>query len=157
MGPIDCTRGSGLKQSEAWVLQAKSDLAAAQAVFREDDASTYCQAIAKFQQTAEKSIKGMIPAPPDLDDASVETIDRLMKHQKEAVIRLCVLAPQGPKQGGVYGKNTEYPFNDDFSPNDWMAPAANSFTRSDVKKAREWAWPLHHSVAKFTSSLRRRK
>jgi HEPN domain-containing protein len=51
-----------MKQSEAWVLQAKSDFAAAQAVFNDVDEPTYCQAIAKYQQVTEKSIKGMIAA-----------------------------------------------------------------------------------------------
>lgn len=51
-----------MKQSEAWVLQAKSDFAAAQAVFNDVDEPTYCQTIAKYQQVTEKSIKGMIAA-----------------------------------------------------------------------------------------------
>ncbi len=51
-----------MKQSEAWVLQAKSDFVAARAIFNNADASTYCQAIAKYQQVTEKSIKGIIAA-----------------------------------------------------------------------------------------------
>jgi len=55
-----------VRQSEAWILQAKSDLAAAQAVLKENDPSTYCQPLAKYQQSAEKSVKGMIAALNEL-------------------------------------------------------------------------------------------
>lgn len=49
-----------MKQSKAWVDQAKSDFAAAQSVFDNADEPAYCQAIAKYQQVTEKSIKGII-------------------------------------------------------------------------------------------------
>lgn len=65
-----------MKQSEAWVLQAKSDFAAAQAVINDTDEPTYCQAIAKYQQVTEKSIK------------SIKGIIRTLNEQGAANIRI---------------------------------------------------------------------
>jgi len=175
-----------LKQSEAWVLQAKSDLAAARAVLKENDASTYCQALAKCQQVTEKSIKGMIAAlnelgipqatisgghslehelngldavrrkKPDLDDASVGTIDRMLRKHKRDILWLSALAPSGLK-GTVYPKNTEYPFGDT-TLDEWTAPAdVTTFTLAEVKQAQTVAWPLHQIAVRFASSLRRRR
>lgn len=175
-----------MKQSEAWVLQAKSDLAAAQAVLKEGNASTYCQALAKYQQATEKSVKGMIVAlnelgvsqisisgnhtlghemngldavrrkRPDLDITSVGAIDRMLRGYKADILALSALAPKLPKPGPAYPRNTEYPFND-ASLGDWTAPAAPStYTLEEVKKAQRLAWPLHQIAARFSSSLRRR-
>lgn len=175
-----------MKQSEAWVLQAKSDLAAAQAVLKEGDVSTFCQALAKYQQVTEKSVKGMVAAlnelgisqpsisgnhnlahemngldavrrkRPDLDDTSIGMIDRLLRGHKTDVMWLSALAPSGPK-GQVYPKNTEYPFND-ASAGGWTAPAASDvYALAEVKRAHSLAWPLHQIAARFASSLRRRR
>jgi hypothetical protein len=178
-----------MRQSEAWVLQAKSDLAAARRVLREDDPTTFCQAIAKYQQVVEKSVKAMIAAinelgvagtiltisgrhtlehevnqldglrrkKPGLDDASVDVIDRLLTRHKNAIGRLCSLAPKLPGAGSAYPVNTEYPFND-ASPGGGTAPAApETCVLRDVLEAQKRAWPLHHSAARFASSLRRRR
>lgn len=186
MVPLGPAVGRGLKQSEAWVLQAKSDLSAAQAVFKESDASTYCQALAKYQQVTEKSVKGMVASlkelgvtqlsisgnhalehemngldavrrkRADLDDASIGVIDRMLRSHKTGIIWLSVLAPSGPK-GLVYPKNTEYPFNN-ASADGWTAPAASDvYTTEEVRRAHRPAWPLHQIAARFTSSLRRRR
>jgi len=175
-----------LKQSEAWILQAKSDLAAAQVVFKEGNASAYCQALAKYQQATEKSVKGMVAAlnelgvsqlpisgnhtlghemngldavrrkRPDLDATSVGAIDRMLRGYKADILALSALAPKLPKPGLVYPRNTEYPFND-ASPEGWTAPAApGTYTSEEVRKAQRLAWPLHQIAARFASSLRRR-
>lgn len=167
-------------------MQAKSDLVAAKDVQNENDASTYCQALAKYQQCTEKSIKGMIAAlnelgvsqpsisgnhalqheingldalrrsKSNLDSASVGVVDRVVKGYKADIIQLCSLAPSGPKYQ-VYYKNTEYPFND-ASAEGWTASAVpGTYTWEEVKKAHQITWPLHQIAAKFASSLRRRK
>lgn len=176
-----------MKQSEAWVLQAKSDLAAAQAVLKESDASIYCQALAKCQQATEKSVKGMIAAlnelgisqatisgthtlehemngldavrrkRPDLDSTSVGVVDRMLRGYKSDIIRLSLLAPRLPKSGLAYPRNTEYPFNN-ASAEGWTAPAApGAFTFEEVRRAQRLAWPLHQVAVRFTSSIRRRR
>ncbi len=175
-----------MRQSAAWVLQAKSDLAAAKAVLQDNEASTYCQALAKCQQVTEKSIKGMIAAlnelgisdatvsgghslahelngldairrkKPDLDDVSVGMIDRMLRKHKQDILWLCSLAPGGLRDK-VYPRNTEYPFGDP-SLNDWSAPAdETTFSLAEVARARTVAWPLHQVADRFASSLRRRR
>src|SRR5437870_2121831 len=46
--------------SQAWMQQAESDFRTAQRVDNEQDARTRCQAISKYQQCVEKSIKGVL-------------------------------------------------------------------------------------------------
>jgi hypothetical protein len=48
-----------------WLVQARSDLDSAARVFDEQNASTYCHTIAKYQQTVEKSVKGVVAALHD--------------------------------------------------------------------------------------------
>src|SRR6266516_3794837 len=45
---------------QAWMQQAESDFRAAQRVDNNADARTRCQAIAKYQQCVEKSVKGVL-------------------------------------------------------------------------------------------------
>ncbi len=42
-----------------WLSQAHSDFCAAERVYQAKDDSTYCQAIAKYQQVVEKSVKAL--------------------------------------------------------------------------------------------------
>ncbi len=42
-----------------WLSQAHSDFCAAKRVYQAGDDSTYCQAIAKYQQVVEKSVKAL--------------------------------------------------------------------------------------------------
>lgn len=174
-----------MKQSQSWVFQAKSDLAAAQAVYREADSSTYCQAIAKYQQTVEKSVKGMIAAlqelglsgfqfggghsldpemkhldtlrrKPDLAASSAGIINQIVAGHGADITQLCALAPSMRSTAHGFPRNTEYPFNDS-SVEGWTAPSVDGvYTREEVSKAHRTAWRVHHSVARLVSSLRRR-
>lgn len=172
-----------MRQSEAWILQAKSDLDVALALVKDDNFSTYCQALAKYQQTTEKSIKGMIAALKELgfsgftfggthtlepeikhldvlrrrpDLPSVQEINRIAVGHRSDILRLCSLAPRMPGQGQIFARNTEYPFNDT-SVGTWTAPAAEgAFSIEEVRKAHRTAWRVHHRAAKFTASLSRR-
>lgn len=167
-------------------MQAKSDLSAALVVHKPADASTYCQALAKYQQVTEKSIKGIVTAlaeigipqatisgshklehelnvldairrkKPGIDRVSLGTIDQILKSYKTDIIWLSQLAPSGPK-GTVYPKNTEYPFGDK-TLNEWIAPAdLGAFTAGEVNRAHRLAWPLQPKAAQFESALRRVK
>ena len=55
-----------MKQSDAWLVQAAADMSAGEKLFQQDDPTSYCQAIAKYQQTVEKPIKAMVAAVNDL-------------------------------------------------------------------------------------------
>lgn len=93
---------------------------------------------------------------PNLDGASTEAIDKILKSHRKSIVWLSSLAPSGPK-GAVYPRNTEYPYHRDAA-NTWTAPAAfDSYTLAEVTEAHKMAWPLHQLAAKFASSLRRRK
>jgi len=48
------------KETDAWLQQALSDRRAAERVLDRGDHSTFCQCIAKCQQTVEKSIKALV-------------------------------------------------------------------------------------------------
>lgn len=175
-----------MKQSAAWLLQARSDLLAAKAVAKKADASTYCQSLAKYQQVTEKSVKGMVAAlielgipqvsisgshtlrhemngldalrrrRRDIDKASLASIDQMFRSYRADIIWLSNLAPSGPN-GQIYPKNTEYPFND-ASLEGWTAPAApDAFAPSEVKRAHSLAWALQPKAARFVSSLSRRR
>jgi len=56
-----------------WISQANSDWRAADLVYDETDHRTYCQAISKYQQTVEKSIKAVAAA---LQGAGVKSVRR---------------------------------------------------------------------------------
>lgn len=138
-----------MRQSEAWILQAKSDLTAAKNVLKENDASTYCQALAKYQQVVEKSVKGMVAAlnelgisqpsisgkhtleheingldalrrKPDLDKASINVVDKVIVGYKNDIISLCRLAPSGPKNN-ANSKDKLYLKNTEYPFNEGLA------------------------------------
>jgi len=179
-----------MKQSEAWLYQAKSDFSAARAVqVAPDDkkTSTYCQAIAKYQQTAEKSVKGMIAA---LNEQGIPNIQISHSHDlKHEISSLNSVRRTGLKsydrnlvdkinatfnnrkadvdwlsrlapagpKDGTYLKNTEYPFNDT-SLGGWAAPAdAEIFFVTDVTKAYNLAQKLYKQANSIITSLRRRR
>jgi len=66
-----------MKQSSAWIVQVESDFAVAEILFQKTDATTYCQAIAKYQQTVEKSVKAMVAAVNDLGSDLTVTASHL--------------------------------------------------------------------------------
>lgn len=170
-----------MKQSEAWVLQVESDFAAAERVFVTEDPSTYCQAIAKYQQSVEKSVKAMVAAVNDLgiqftsvtpshlptdeigallrlrraiDNASVDSLARMFARHRQGVENLCRLAPKWPEKGQRFPRNTEYPFQVDGT--EWRAPAAvDSFTQMEVNNARKTAWAFHNNAIDFVHGVRR--
>ncbi len=78
-----------MKQSEAWLAQVQSDFAAGKRVFVEGDKTTYCQSIAKYQQTVEKAVKAMVAAVNDLGIAFMALQTYHMPDREiEALLRL---------------------------------------------------------------------
>ena len=168
-----------MRQSKAWIVQIRSDFAAGDQVYLVAASSTYCQAIAKYQQTVEKSVKAMVAAVNDLgiefttitpshlpsqeitallllrraiDNASVEALARLFGRYRKEVESLCHLAPRWPEKGQPFILNTEYPYQ---VPNGWSAPAvADTFREKDVANARRTAWAFHHKAIDFTQAVR---
>ncbi len=163
-----------MKQSEAWMMQARSDLKASAVVFQRDDPESYCQAIAKSQQAVEKSVKAMVAA---LKESGVDAVNISADHypQKEIfalllikravsqelvghihtifsghrlgeIRALCLLAPNLPPR-----RNTEYPYPDGIG--GWTAPAAlGSFRVDEVYRFRALADDLVPLVGRFVQA-----
>lgn len=174
-----------MTQSQAWFQQILSDFAAAKGVRNDRDTTTYCQAIGKYQQVVEKSIKAMVAAIRDqgiqfsvitpahypvdeinalnglrraIDPASVEQISQIFTDKHRILVRdLCGLAPQYPRDNITFRRNTEYPYNEGLPVGDWTAPAsANGFTLDEVKLYYSLAWVTHRKVGRFVDTVRRR-
>ena len=166
-----------MKQSEAWIIQVRSDFNAAERLLIEAESKTYCQAISKYQQTVEKSVKAMVAAvndlgilfmtitPSHLPDKeikalrslrrAIDILDRMFERHSSEIERLCKLAPHWPDDGKTFLRNTEYPFSQG---TEWIAPAEDGvFTIQEVKLARDTAWVFHRNAINFVQSVRRRK
>ncbi len=77
-----------MKQSRAWVIQAHSDLVAADTVFNQQEDSTYCQAISKYQQAVEKSVKAIVAGLAELGTAGVVIGDVTSRHTLDHELRV---------------------------------------------------------------------
>ena len=167
-----------MKQSAAWIAQVESDFAAGEKFFRENDPTTYCQAIAKYQQVVEKSVKAMVAAVNELgssititrshlptnemdaflglrkkiDNASVSHVARMFKAHRQAVENLCSLAPQWPEDNASFARNTEYPFQ---IHGEWTAPTVEGmFTLQEMKSAQSTAKAFHRAAIDFAYSVK---
>ena len=164
------------------MLQVRSDLEAGKAVLDVAEAATYCQALSKFQQVVEKSIKAMVAA---LNESGLSIVNigsehypekqidalRLIKravsqdllsriyiifsgHRLGEVRALCLLAPRFPTSGEAFRRNTEYPYQGPDS--SWTAPAAvGSFRLEEVYRFRNLATEIVPMVARFVQATRR--
>lgn len=167
----------------AWFTQATSDVASAKRVLQQADPSTYCQVIAKCQQTVEKGVKSVVAA---LDEARVvqmpigrahgverfvQALRRLPRRQENQDIQATIdwwldehrrgeihaidaLAPKFPAPDGLAALNTEYPFQrEDGS---WRAPAeAGAFEFGTVERFLRLAEHVHVGAAKVRSAIKR--
>jgi hypothetical protein len=167
-----------MRQSSAWIVQVESDFAVAELLFQKTDATTYCQAVAKYQQTVEKSVKAMVAAVNDLgsdltvtashlptneidsllrlrrviDNVSVDRLARIFKQHRAAVEGLCGFAPKWPEDGKSFARNTEYPF---LSEGGWTAPAvAGTFTLQETVNAQFTAKAFHNAAIEFVQSAK---
>ena len=135
---------------QAWMQQAESDLRTAERVDNQVDGRTRCQAISKYQQCVEKSIKGILdklfaagliaqgsdrahhvarygavlarfPATPD-NRTLLNQLRRLFSQPVlEQIHFLDQLVPAYPDPGKYASRNHEYPFQD--AQGDWHAPS----------------------------------
>lgn len=165
-----------MSESEAWMLQARSDFEAGSKVLAEADPATYCQSISKFQQVVEKSIKAMVAALNENGINAVTTgadhypqkqIDALLLikravsrelishihsvfsgHRLGEIRALCLLAPGLPPR-----RNTEYPYPDGLG--NWTAPAAGgSFSVDEVYRFWSLADDLVPQTGRFVQAAR---
>ena len=170
-----------MKQSEAWLRQARSDYDAAQRVIVKQNSTTYCHAVAKYQQCVEKSIKAMVAAvnelgvefftitashAPDkeirmlqnlkraIDNTSVNQIARVFSEKRLLLIdEISRLAPRYPRVGEVFTRNTEYPYT--LPSGEWMAPAApNAFTEEEVNRYQSLAREIYQNVSRFVGAVK---
>lgn len=149
-----------MTEAESWLEQVNSDFAAANAVFDQEKASTYCQAISKYQQVVEKSInvidavlreQRILVNRAKAEHYPLKMINRLVRlplrrksdlatNMQRLFIRwgadiydLCDLAPELPSKGELYQRNTEYPFQN--ADESWTAPSEpTSFTLAQVHR-----------------------
>jgi len=170
-----------MKQSEAWLTQAKSDHDAVQRVLVKQEPATYCQAIAKCQQAVEKSIKAMVAAVNELgvefftitashslteeikalqtlrraiDNTSVDRLTRVFTQKRLRLIQeISALAPRFPRGEEAFVRNTEYPYA--LASGGWTAPAAkDGFTEDEVNRYQSLARELYQNVSRFVSAVR---
>ena len=166
---------------QAWMRQAESDLRTAKRVDNHADARTRCQAISKYQQCVEKSIKGVLdklhvaglitqgsdrghrvaryaavlggfPATPD-NRALLNQLRRLFTERVLDQINLLdSLVPAYPAPGTAAARNHEYPFQD--AAGDWHAPSDDdAFTAGEMKRIRNCAGLLARRLRQILDAL----
>jgi hypothetical protein len=166
---------------QAWMQQAESDFRTAQRVDNDDDPRTHCQAISKYQQCVEKSIKslldklysaGLIRSPSDRShrvaryaavlSAFPSTRDsrNLLNQLRhlftdslvEQINLLDSLVPEFPAPGILARRNHEYPFQQSLA--DWRAPSDDdAFTSSEMKRIRNCAGTLVRRLRQIFDAL----
>ncbi len=166
-----------------WLNQALSDHHAATRLLDVEDCATYCQAISKYQQVVEKSVKAIVAAVRDVGIRAINTgymheVEKLvsalvllpkakgptnLKDQIKALLNegrrgeiraLCALAPKRPGPGELARRNTEYPFQR--PDGSWIAPhEEGAFDLSDVERFRSLASRIIEGAAKIISAVDR--
>jgi HEPN domain-containing protein len=168
---------------QAWMRQAESDYRAAQRLDNKADPRTRCQAIAKYQQCVEKSVKAVLdklhaaglntggsdrshkvaryasvltrfPTTKDSKDL-VTQMQRLFTTTVVAQLRvLDSLVPEYPAAGTLAKRNHEYPFQD--AAGHWQAPCdGGAFTATEIKRIRHCAAVLVRGLRRILDSLER--
>ncbi len=161
--------------------QAESDFRAAQRLDNASDARSRCQAISKYQQAVEKSIKGV------LDRLHAAGIARTRSDRTHRVARYAILlsgipasrnnrdllnrlrrvftnsmvdqiglldslVPEYPATGSLAKRNHEYPFQD--ASGRWRAPSdARAFTVGEIKRIRYCAEVLVRALRRILDAL----
>jgi HEPN domain-containing protein len=161
--------------------QAESDFRTAQRVDINVDARTRCQAISKYQQCVEKSVKGVLDR---LHDAGVtnahsdrghhvaryaavftniprtrqtgDLLNQLARLFTDSVVEqinlLDSLVPQYPAAGVLAARNHEYPFQQAVA--DWRAPSDNdAFTAGEIRRIRHTAGSLILGLRRMLDAL----
>lgn len=169
--------------AKLWLVQVDSDLLAAQRAWDQTDERTFCQAVAKYQQAVEKSVKAVFAAmketgivlPPlgyehDLTrllnileilpksaGASIQQhVDGLLtRYHREEIETISRLSPKKPdlSRGELHRLNTEYPY--ETASGAWAAPAAmGTFSVAQIHRFKALSEYLFHGACKVVSALR---
>lgn len=166
-----------------WLRQAQADLEAAGHILQPVVASTYCQAISKYQQTVEKSVKALAAI---LRDAQMANIPIGFKHDVETQVSMLLrlprprasrdiqniihslfdqstrgdikalglLAPKAPAPGQLFQRNTEYPYQD--AQGTWHVPAEeDAFVLAEVERFKRLAHRGYDGISRIMSAIER--
>ena len=166
---------------QAWMQQAESDYRTAQRVDNEADERTRCQAISKYQQCVEKSVKAVLDKLYDARITNAHSdsrhhvaryaavftniprtaqtgvlLNQLARLFTDSVIRqinlLDSLVPQYPAAGALAAKNHEYPFQQTVV--DWRAPSdEDAFTAGEIRRIRNCAGSLIIGLRRIFDAL----
>ena len=161
--------------------QAESDYRAAQRVDNDTDARTRCQAISKYQQCVEKSVKSIIDK---LNAASITNVHSDSRHHVaryaavftnvprtrqtgdllnqlarlftdsvvEQIRLLDSLVPEYPTAGALAARNHEYPYQATAA--DWRAPSdVGAFTLGELRRIRSCAGSLVIGLRRIFDAL----
>jgi hypothetical protein len=170
-------------EATAWLEQAREDRKAGEHILRADSMAR-CHLVAKYQQCAEKAVKGLVVA---LRDAGIIHTDRGRDHRVARFVKVLLrlphaadnrtpqqhlrgllnqrvrggldaidaVTPRWPPPGHSPRRNTEYPFRDDKG--DWTFPAnSDVFTSEEIDRFRELTYVLLAGVGRVISAIRRR-
>jgi hypothetical protein len=161
--------------------QAESDYRAAQRVDINADARTRCQAMSKYQQCVEKSIKGVldrlnaagvtnahsdsrhhvaryaavftnIPRTRQTSDLLNQLARLFTNTVVQQIILLDSLVPEYPAAGALATRNHEYPFQR--TTTDWRAPAeVDTFSVGEMRRVRSCAGALIVGLRRIFDAL----
>lgn len=166
---------------QAWMCQAESDFRTARLVDNRHDARTRCQAISKYQQCVEKSVKSILDKLhaaqiiknhsdsshkvgryaavfrniPRTRDTSY-LLNQLARLFTETVVLqmhlLDSFVPEYPKGGASAARNHEYPFQQTTA--DWLAPSdEDAFTHGEIRRIRNCAGSLIVGLRRILDAL----
>jgi hypothetical protein len=168
---------------QAWMQQAESDYRTAQRVDIDQDARTRCQAISKFQQCVEKSVKGVLdklnaaglvregsdrshrvaryvavltrfPTTRDTRDLLRQMRRLFTDRVIEQINLLDSLVPEYPATGALARRNHEYPFQN--AADDWRSPSdEDAFTAGETRRVRHCAGVLLPGLRRILDALDR--
>ena len=166
-----------------WISQADSDWACVVKLFDPKDHRTFCQTIAKSQQTVEKSVKAIfasikdrginlgpmgydhnlttkfnalkrLPSPRNNREIQALVNNLLDDYRISEINFLCGFAPKAPAPGNIHARNTEYPY--EVSPGTWTSPALmSSFSEQEVIRARQIAEYTFNGARQIVSTIPR--
>ena len=167
-----------------WISQANSDLWAAERLFDAAQPRSYCQAIAKCQQTVEKSVKAVAAALRDRfifrPDGKVfykhevnelaSALRRLSTGDDPVNIRAAVSRMLTPHQiAEIKALQMVIPrkpppgalharnteYPFEVLAGEWTAPALNAFTAAEVRRFRQLADHIYSAANRIVSVLQR--
>jgi hypothetical protein len=163
----------------AWLRQGRADWQAAERFLADEEGTGRCHAIAKWQQTVEKSVKALVSA---LHHAGILSTDFRPRHEVARYINILIRLPRSSGNRSIqhllYGlldqntragintldglapqfptrRNTEYPFQD--AQGLWTYPAAEGvFSEEEVQRFRGLAHRVLDGAERVVSAIRRR-